>query len=314
LDLHKALYFNFPFCNTIGLERIKDKDERLKLEMEEKSKEEGKPVFYQEAYEILTWASTGEDITIRDEQYAFPWIIDSVRRCRKRGFRFRLIDSGQLSCPELEWIAEAGADIYSSEKARPEAFELELLSKACRRGKAFLAYFHKGTLETEVEEERTHSLSFSDLQNLGVSGIYLHMSNKKEKRDFSYLNSIAFTCKKGGSWLVYYHHGPLETSLAELARNGAWIHVSDKGLNAEEDLSNLLEIIKVSRSAGTNLVLHLEKGLDILTLKEIIRAGAFVLFKFSLFDRQSPFHPLEKAARKKKLNFRAFYLFTHFLP
>lgn len=282
--------------------------------MEEEPKKERKPEFHQGAYEILNWASTGKDITIRDEQYGFPWIIDSVKRCRKRGFRFRLIDSGQLSCTELEWLAEAGADIYSSEKARPEAFELELLGKACRRGKAFLAYFHQGALETELAEGKARLLSFSDLQNLGVSGTYIHMSNKEKKRDFSTLSSIAIACKKGGSWLVYYHHGPLEASLEGLARNGAWIHVSDKGLNVKEDLSALFEKIKASRSAGANLVLHLKKGLDVLTLKEIIRAGAFVLFKFSLFDRQSSFRPLEKAARRKKLDFRAYYLFTHFLP
>lgn len=282
--------------------------------MEEKPKKENKPESQQGAYEILGWASTGEDITIRDEQYEFAWILDSVRRCRKRGYRFRLIDSAKFSCAELEWLAEAGADIYTSEEARPNAFELELLSKACRRGRAFLAYFHQGSLEAEKAKEEHQSLSFSDLQNLGVSGIYIHMSNREKKRDFSYLDSIAFACRNGESWLVYYHHGPLEASLEELGRNGAWIHVSDKSIQADEDLSLVVEIIKAARSAGANLFLHLEKGLDVPALKEVIRAGAFVLFKFSLFDRQSPFRQLEKMARRKKLDFRTFYLYSNFLP
>lgn len=147
---------------------------------------------------------------------------------------------------------------------------------------------------------------------LGESGVYIHLSNREKKRNISQLNPLASACKRGGSWLVYYHHGPLEASLEELGRDGAWIHLSDKSLQEDENLTLFSEIIKSTRVAGTNLVLHLEKGLDFLLLREIIRKGAYVLFKFSLFDRKSPFRLLEKETKKRKLDFRAFYLYTHF--
>lgn len=282
--------------------------------MEKRPKKEDKTEGHQGAHKILSWATRGEYITVRDEQYDFSSILDSVRRSRKRGFRFRLIDSGKFSSTELEWLTEAGADLYTSDEARPDAFELELLNKASRRGKAYLAYFHHGPLETEETGEESNSISYPDLQNLAESGAYLHISNREKKRDFSHLNLLSFGCRKRGSWLVYYHHGPLEAPLEELGRNGAWIHVSDKSIQEDEELSLLAEIIKAARVAGTNLVLHLERGLDALILKDIVRSGAFVLFKFSLFDRQSPFRALEKESRRRNLDFRAFYLYTHFLP
>ncbi len=282
--------------------------------MEEGQKTKEKTEDHQKAYEILSWANKGEDITIRDEQYELPSILDSVKRSRKRGFRFRLIDSGKFSGTELEWLAKAGADLYTSDEARQDIFELELLNKACISGKSFLAYFHRGPLEAEEGREQSNSISYLDLQNLAVSGAYFHLSNREQKRDLSHLVPLAFSCQKGGSWLVYYHHGPLEAPLEELGRAGAWIHVSDKSLKEDEDLSLLAEIIRTTRIAGTNLVLHVEKGLDILIAKDIVRLGAFVLFKFSLFDRRSPFRKLEKESRKRKLDFRAFYLYPHFLP
>lgn len=281
--------------------------------MEEEIKKERSPEFSEKAYSLLSWATEGENITVRDDQYDFPWVLDSVKVCRKRGFRFRLIDTGKFCRSELEWLAEAGADLYTSDEARSDTLELELLNKALRRGRAFMAYFFYGPIERRESEGESNAISFSELMNLGANGIYLHLTNRKNKRDFSHLNQLAFSCRKGGSWLVYYHHGPLEAPLKELARNGAWIHLSDKSIQESKDVSLLLDIIRLTRLAGTRLVLYLDKGLDFELLREILGAGTFVLFKFSLFDYKSPFRNLVKKAKKKKLDFRAFYLYTHFL-
>lgn len=281
-------------------------------EMEEKIIKERGLEFPAKGYQLLSLATEGKDITVRDDQYDFSWLLDAIKHCRKRSFRFRLIDSGQLKCSELEWLVQAGADLYTSDEARPNVSELRFLSRVCKRGKAIIAYFHHGSLEEE-SGDKASSASFSDLKDLGASGFYLHLSNKEEKRAFSHLNLLASICHQAGSWLVYYHHGPLEPYLDELGVNGAWIHLSDKSLKQSENNSFLLDIIKSARSAGANLILHLEKGLDFSFLRDIVKAGAFILFEFSLFDFKSPFLILEKETKRKKLDFRAFYLYPHFL-
>jgi hypothetical protein len=221
-----------------------------------------------------------------------------------------LIDSGQLDRFQLKELAAAGADLYTSDEARQDVQELEFISKAYKKGRGLIAYFHYGALEGAEESD---FLSFSDLMDLGRSGVYLHLSNKEKERDLSKLNQLAYSCRRGQSWLVYYHHGSLESPLMELGGNGSWIHVSDRSIQGTEDNELLLDVIKSARSAGTNLVFYVETGLDVFLLKEIIRAGAVVLFKSSLIDYRSPFKPLEKEARKKKLDFRAYYLYTIFI-
>lgn len=265
-------------------------------------------------YALLSWADKGENITIRDDQHDFSWILDSIKISRNRGSRFRLMDSGRFSCYELEWLAEAGADIYTSDEVRADSFELELLGRACGKGKAALTFFHHGRLDSGEGEGESDSLVFSDVMNLGASGVYIHMTNKQKKRDFSGLNSLAYSCQKGGSWLVYYHYGPLEVALEELARSGAWIHISEQSLQQMEKASMILDIIKEARSSGTNMVLHLEKAVDFSLLEDILNAGAHVVLDFAVFDYRSPYRILEKKAKKKKLDSRSYYLYPYFLP
>lgn len=264
----------------------------------------------EKGYEFLSLAAKEQDITVRDDQYGFYWLLDSAKLCQKKG-RFRLIDSGQLDRFQLKELAAAGADFYTSDKARQDAQELEFISKAYKKGRGLMAYFHYGALE---KGEESDSLSFSDLMDMGRSGVYLYLSNREKERGFSKLNQLAYSCRKGRSWLVYYHHGSLEPSLMELGGNGSWIHVSDRSIQGTEEKELLLlGVIKSARSAGANLVFYVEKGLDVFLLKKIIRAGAVVLFKFPLIDYRSPFKSLEKEARKKKLDFRAYYLYPKFL-
>ena len=276
--------------------------------MEEETSKDRDTEQLERAYELHSWASKGqEDITVRDDQYEFPWLLDSAKISRKKGHRFRLVDSGKLESSQMEWLAEAGADIYTSDEARPDVFVLDLLIRACRRAGSFVAYFYNSILEPAEGEEKQPPVSFTELLNLARSGIYLHLTNKTEKREVSRLTSLAHACQKGRSWLVYYHHGPLEPALEELARNGAWIHVSDRSIEGEEDVRLLLDITKSARSAGTNVALHLDKGLESRLLMDTVKTGAFVLFDLSHLDDKSPL----RAARW--LDFKAYYLYPHFL-
>ncbi len=279
---------------------MKNEDKR------EKGKEDNHQVF-----ESLPSIRSGEDVTIRDDLYKFPALLDTVKAAKKKGVRFRLIDTGEFDPFQIEWLAEAGADIYSSDEARTDLQELELVSRACKKGGASCAYFLHGSLGAEDEAGKA---SFLDPQNLGRAGIYVHVTNRQRKRDIAQLNELAFACRTGGSWLVYYHHGPLELSLEELAGSGAWIHTSERIFQEVEDPALILDKLKAAISAGLRCVLHVEKGLDISLLQDVLNARTWILFKSSLFDRKSPMRALEKKARRRKLDYRAYYLYPNILP
>jgi hypothetical protein len=280
-----------------------NKEDSLKMEESIKDKS---PEFLEKSWELLSWAGQGKDITVRDDQYQFPWLLDSVKLCRKKGARFRLIDSGKLDCSLLEWLAGAGADVYTSDEVRSEASELEQVNSSCRKGGAFLAYFHHGSLESE---EESGSVSFFDLKNMGSCGIYIYLSNREMKREISKLNELAHDCRTGRSRLVYYLHGSLEDSLERLAGDKAWIHVTDQIFQKPEDRSLVLNKLRSAVSAGANLVLHIEKALHLSLLRGVIQTQAFVFFKSSLFDFESSFRALERKTRKRKIDYRAYYLY-----
>lgn len=279
--------------------------------MENEKRKESNEAHEDQTSEIFASLARGEDITLRDDLYDFSFLLDTVKVARRRGVRFHVIDTGKLDRFQLEWLAEAGADLYTSEEARTDSLELELVNKACRKGRAICAYFHHGPLDAEEESE---SISYSGLQDLGRNGIYIHLTNRHNERDSLHLNELAFACQRGGSWLVYYHFGSLAFSLDELARNGAWIHTSEQIFQDAEDKSLVLDNLKSAISGGLKFVLHIEKGLDISLLNDVMSARAFILFKSSLFDHKSPFRALEKKARRRKLDFRAYYLYPNILP
>jgi uncharacterized protein YlbG (UPF0298 family) len=285
-----------------------DKD-RILMENENKKSVQVEPG--RKTQELLSSAAKGEDITVRDDLYDFPGLLDAVRICRRGGFRFRLIDSGKLDRSQLEWLAEAGADVYSSDEARTDLLDLELVNRSCRRGGAVLAYFHHGPFEPEGD---THPLAFFSLLEMGRNGIYLHLTNREKERDINRLGELAFACRRGKSWLVYYHHGAVEGSLEELARNGVWFHATEKVFKEKEERALVLDRLKEAISAGLRLVLHVEKGLDYSLLRDIIKSGSFVLFRSSLFDYRSPFKELERKAKQMKLDFKSYYLYPDFLP
>lgn len=265
----------------------------------------------EKVFELITQAKKGLELTVRDDQHEFSILLDAAKTCRSTGSRFRLIDTGKLSLSEVEWLGEAGADLYTSDEARPKIEELDLLARACSRGKAVVAYFQNGQI-VEKSSDGANSLEF--LAEIGRQGIYLHLSNREKKRDWSGLVELTSACRQGGAWLVYYHHGPLDEGVGSLARSGGWVHLSDRSLPTPEDVSSLAEMIRESCSKGSRFVLHIEKGLAIDNVQNILRAGAFVLFKTPASDSRSRLWELEQKAKKKKLDFRAYYLFTTFLP
>ncbi|MDH7512117.1 MAG: hypothetical protein QHH14_04105 [Clostridiales bacterium] len=265
----------------------------------------------EKSFGLLAQAKKGFELTVRDDQHKFSTLADAARICRSKGGRFRLIDMGKFSLSELEWLGEAGADIYTSDEARPKIEQLDLLRRACYRGRAMVAYFHHGHIPEE-RSDRANSVAF--LSEVGRQGVYLHLSNREKKRDWDALVELASSCRSAGTWLVYYHHGPLDEGAGRVVRSGGWIHLSDRSLPTPGDVSSLSEMIRESSSGGAKFVLHIEEGLAIDVLKDILKAGAFVLFKTPASDFRSRFRELEKRASKKKLDFRAYYLFTTFVP
>lgn len=278
--------------------------------MDNERQEEREPASPKKASELFSLLKKKQNITVRDDQYDFSTLLDAVRQFRDRRYRFRVVDTGRFNPFELEWITSHGADLYTSDETRTYVHDLELISAASRKGNAFVSYLINGKWDEGGEEDPT----FSDLMNVGRCGAYLHLTNRQQPRDILRVARLAYNCTQSGSWLVYYHHGPLEKSLLELGRNGAWIHMTDQSLEGEESQAMIRDIVLSTRSAGSNVVLHWDNGNNFSLLDDIVKAGAVVLFKSPLFDYKSPLKVLEEGIRRKRLDFRAYYLYPSVLP
>ena len=51
------------------------------------------------------------DLTFRDDQHDYDWILDILNRGKPRGIRFRLVDSGIFEGHQLEKIVGMVADL-----------------------------------------------------------------------------------------------------------------------------------------------------------------------------------------------------------
>lgn len=256
-------------------------------------------------------AEKGHEAILRDDQSEFASLFDRAKEAQKKGRRINLIDTGKLDSVKLEWLGEMGTNLYTSDEAKRSTQELMFINRVYKRSGGIVAYFHHGPIETE---EKPEIVILSNLKVMGRSGIYLHLSNRERQRSLVELEELAYDCRKGEAWLVYYHLGPLEQRFEDLAGSGAWIHLSDLSLKQEKDVSFLLEVIRAARDAGTNLILHLEKGIPFSWVRDVLNAGAIVLFKTALSDYKSPFRTLEIKAKKQRLDFRTYYLYSTFLP
>lgn len=256
-------------------------------------------------------AELGLEITTRDDQAGFSALLDASRTSRRNGGRLRLIDTGRFSVFELEWLGEAGTDIYTSDAARPKKEELDLLAKACAKGDAVIAYFHHGEMTGDSADDPSSSAFLKEIARRGVD---LHLSSREKARDFAELAGLAETCRRAGTRLVYYHHGPFGLDLGILAHAGGWIHLSAENLDEEAGTALLEETARVAAAARSGIVIHLDRGMPVETLRGLLRSGAFLIFKTPPEDRRSRIRAAEESARKKKLDRRSYYLHTTLLP
>jgi hypothetical protein len=251
-------------------------------------------------FELLSRAAAGEEITVRDDRCELGALSDVAALDRRRGGRLRLVDTGRFVSAELEWLAQAGADIYTSDESGRSPAELSLLVKSAARGGAFVAYFLYGPVSgTLTEAART--------------GVYLHMSDREQPRDVAALAGLAYACRRAGAWLVYYHYGSVAAEFEAVAENGGWVHLPSESLPRGEGLAPFLDAARDASAAGSGIVLHLADGLDATQIEDLMKAGAFVIFR-DLHDFRSPLRNLERRAARRRLDIRAYYLTPDFLP
>jgi hypothetical protein len=262
--------------------------------------------------ELLASAwSSREGVTVRDDLYEDAQLLDAVRLCRRRGRRFRLVDSGRLNRFRLEWMLEAGADLYTTDEFRTELAELEGLLQAAGKGRAILAFFTHAPIAQEPESEGP-ALSMGLLSDLGRSGAYLHLSDRKHERDPGLLRRLSVECASGGCSLVYYNHRPFLPEMLDLIGEPLWIHLDETSLASTEMQARFLDGIRSSRSRA-RFVLYSEGESDAAWLEEVFAAGVHVRFHRKQFDYRSAYRPLEDAAAKRKLPHTAYYLHPTFL-
>ena len=254
----------------------------------------------QDIFALLSRAAAGEEITVRDDRCGLGTLSDVAALDRRRGGRLRLVDTGRFGSAELEWLAQAGADIYTSDEAGRDPAGLSLLVKAAARGGAFVSYFQYGPASDALTEA-------------AGTGIYLHLTNRERPRDLDALAGLADTCRRANAWLVYYHHGPSAAGFAGVAGNGGWVHLTDGSVPRGEGLAVLLDAARDAIGAGSGVVLHLDGELDAPTVEDLMKAGAFVIFG-QPHDFRSPFRELERRAARRRLDGRAYYLTADFLP
>ncbi|MFC2160075.1 hypothetical protein ACFLRX_00320 [Acidobacteriota bacterium] len=251
------------------------------------------------------------DLTFRDDQYDYDWFLDALRRGKPGGIRFRLVDSGIFKGHQLEKIVGMGADLYTSDRVRKDVLELEFILKAAKTGCTIVSSF----LHNEIVSEEEHGfIPLSSLAHLGRQGLFVHVSNRNRERNFDDLSHIAVECRKGSSRLIYYHHGPLTPELLGFAKEGVWIHVSNKSIQSENDLFLFLDITAAAKMSGANGVLYVEKEMTFSSLHQVVESPAIVLLKTSPVDFKSPMRPLIDAAKRKQMDYRGFYLYSAFLP
>jgi hypothetical protein len=246
----------------------------------------------------------------RDDQADLPSLRDAAQFRRAAGDCLKLIDSGKLSVPELEWLGAAGAEIFTSDHAGRNAHDLVLVSDAARKGGARVAYFHHGPFLDMVGES---AVPFADLLELGRSGILLYTSNAKAARDFAALDGLSDACAKAGTKFGYYHHGALVAALEDLARSGAWVHIDGRSLAADADAALLSDCARAARAACSGVVLHMDTLLDPVHLSGFLEAGGHILFLTPPSDYRSSYRPIEERARRRQLDPRASYLFPTFM-
>jgi hypothetical protein len=262
-------------------------------------------------YELLDRVRLGCDIVIRDDQFGREALLDAARAARSKGIGLSLLDTGRYETSDLEWLIREKVRCYTSDEVRPSEAELARILKACRASGSFLAYLLNGPIESDAGPEK---LSLSALRGLASSGMDVHFSNRVQARDLDTLAELAEAVAVGHGYFVYYHHGPLAPGLTELASCGAWVHFSDRSLEAGGPTELGLGVIRAARAAGSRAAVYVQAGLPLPVLERYFDAGAVIFFQTPPSDRRSLQKPIEQRALRRKLPVRAFYLSTAFLP
>jgi hypothetical protein len=200
-------------------------------------------------------------------------------------------------------------DLYTGEKARTDFKELEEISLECTKSGSLLAYLHQGQWDKTEDPDKS---VFSGLQTLARSGAHVYISNKNADIELEHIKELAEGCQDGGNRLVYYHHGPIKPLFLDIGNQGAWIHISEASVDPEQRLL-LIDTCQSSSQNGGGLVVHLESPVSYEMVEDLMNAGAYIIFLYSHFDYKSPFKELEKRARRKKCDFRTYYLQHDFL-
>ena len=261
-------------------------------------------------FDLLERATSSAEVTVRDDQYEFPWLLDAVHSCKKHGGRFRLVDSGKSDMVSLCWLAEAGADIYTSDEARPEPGDVIPVRLSARKSGAHTFYY----IGAETAEDSNHALFLPDIAELGRTGVDLHLSNREKPRDAGLLVDLARACSSGHGRLVYYHYGRLAEFLENVALAGGWTHWASGDESPDKDAFLLDDILRACRKTGAGLILHLNSGWPLSLMRKVFEAGAFLLFDGQPSGWASSLSALESEAARRRPDFRAFYLHRDFLP
>ena len=249
------------------------------------------------------------DAVVRDDFGDLAALFDLLRDRRCSGGRAKLIDSGKLAIPDLERLAEAGMEIFSSDGVRTDAHGLVLIALAARKGSSSLSYFVHGPLD---DSGGPAGISFAGVLELGRTGARLAVSNGRVARDAARLDRLADACRKGGTRLIHYHAGPADASIVELCRAGIWLHL-DAAAQDPADASPACDCARAARSAGGGLVLHVSETIDPDAFADLHGSGAFILFHTPPADYRDPRRALEARAKERPLPSCAFYLFSGFM-
>lgn len=252
-------------------------------------------------FRMLEEAGRQTHTTVRDDQQEFAWLLDAARVARGRGRRFRIVDSGKLDAFSLEWLAAAGADLYTADDIRADLADLVRIRRAGRASGASTVLFHHGPLDESLPSK---GLSPGALQELLRSGVDIHLSNREKERRTETLVGLADSHRAGTAVFVYYHHGPLIPEIGTLAEAGAWVHIEAPPVDLEADSALVRDICRACRQAGAGLVIHLEEEISRFVLTDFRRAGAYLLSKV----------PAAGPEVGRPLPYRSYYLDTTFMP
>lgn len=249
------------------------------------------------------------DAVVRDDSGDLAGLLDLHRERRRSGGRVKLIDSGKLAVPDLERLAEAGLEIFTSDEVWSDPHALILVALAARKGGAGAAFFVHGPFHDPVAAA---GLPFDAVLELGRTGMRLAVSDAKIPRDPAALDRLADACRKGGTRLVFYHTGPPDASLAGLCGAGAWLHLDAAALGPDS-ARPAAECAGAALAAGGGLVLHASGAIDPDMFEDLFASGAFVLFHTPPSDYRDPRRALEARAARRRLPPDASYLFSGFM-